>query len=171
MISIELLTAENFNEHSLDLFERRQEVKRVYRKTDSGYALVDIPYTEDWDIEKKRQVARDIRSDEYISYIALDGGAVVGFVGIIKRLNSRYMLLDVIQVSAPYRSMGIGRKLFALAKEEAKRAGAAALYISACSSEETIAFYTAMGTEPANPIIREIAEGEPFDLQLMCRVD
>ena len=33
-----------------------------------------------------------------------------------------------------------------------------ALYISACSSEETIAFYKAMGAELADCIIKEIAE-------------
>lgn len=57
------------------------------------------------------------------------------------------MNLDVIQVTRPCRGRGIGRKLFDIGKAEAKKAGAKALYISACCAEETIAFYKAMGAE------------------------
>ena len=44
------------------------------------------------------------------------------------------------------------------------------MYISACSSEETIAFYKAMGAELADCPIKEIAEAEPYDLQMICYV-
>ena len=43
--------------------------------------------------------------------------------------------------SSEFRGQGIGRQLFEAGKAEARKAGAEALYISACSSEETIAFY------------------------------
>ena len=69
------------------------------------------------------------------------------------------------------RGQGIGRRLFEAGKEEARKAGAQALYISACSSEETIAFYRAMGSELAGKPIKEIAEEEPFDLQMICPVN
>lgn len=46
-----------------------------------------------------------------------------------------------------------------------------ALYISACSSEETIAFYKAMGSRLAESPIQEIAEDEPYDLQMVCSID
>ena len=62
------------------------------------------------------------------------------------------------------------RKLFDVGKEEARKAGAEALYISACSSEETIAFYKAMGAELTDCPIKEIAEAEPYDLQMVCYV-
>lgn len=171
MIKIELLSEKNFHEYSLDLYIRKQDVKRVYRKEGTEYVLVDMPFVEDWNLEKKRQVALDISSDEYISYLALDGDSVVGFVGLIKQLKNDYMVLDVMQVSAPYRGMGIGRKLFCICKEEAKKASAKALYISACSSEETIAFYKAMGSVVTNDPIHEIADDEPYDLQMVCNVD
>lgn len=48
MVTIELLTEENFTETSLDSYERRQEVKRVYRKQDGAYVLREQPYVEDW---------------------------------------------------------------------------------------------------------------------------
>ena len=171
MIKIELLSDKNFNEHSLDSYERRQDVKRVFRRKGSEYVLVEMPYVEDWSLEKKRQVAADISSAEYISYIALERNNVVGFIGLKKQLNDQYMILDMMHVSATYRGNGTGRKLFNIGKEEAKKAGAKALYISACSSEETISFYKAMGAELTNNPIQEIADDEPYDLQMVCNVE
>lgn len=171
MIRIELLSENNFNEYSLDTFERKQEVRNVYRKAGTEYTLVNMPYTEDWSIEKKRNVARDILSEDYISYLALDGEKAAGFIGLKRQLTEGYMILDLMQVSAEYRKIGIGRKLFEMGKLEAKKAGAKALYISACSSEETIAFYKAMGAVITDDPIKEIADDEPFDLQMICMVD
>lgn len=170
MIRIELLSENNFNERSLDLYTRTQEVKKVWRKVGTEYALVEMPYTEDWDAAKKRQVAKDLAGDEYISYAAFDGDKVIGFIGLFKQLKDGYMILDLMQVSAEYRGKGIGRQLFEFGREEAQKSGAKALYISACSSEETIAFYKAMGAEITKAPIREIAEEEPFDVQMVCYV-
>ena len=170
MIRIEILSAENFKPDSLDNYQRKQDVKKVYRKQNGEYILVDCVYTEDWDMEKRRSVAKDISSDDYITYLAIEKDEVVGFIGLKKDLAESYMILDLMQVSAAYRGQGIGRKLFAAGKEEARKAGAEALYISACSSEETIAFYKAMGAELTDSPIREISEEEPYDLQMVCYV-
>ena len=170
MIKIELLSTENFNLDSLDHYPRKQDVKKVYRKLNGEYILVDCVYTEDWDLEKRRSVAKDISSDEYITYLAIEKDEVVGFIGLKKDLVESYMILDMMQVSASYRGRGIGRKLFDEGKKEARKAGAEALYISACSSEETIAFYKAMGAELTDCPIKEIAESEPYDLQMICSV-
>ena len=169
MVRVELLTKENFDENSLDRYTRTQAVKKVYRKNNAEYSLVDMPYVEDWSLERKRQVAKNISSDEYISYIALED-EVFGFIGLIKNLKDDYMILDMMHVSEEHRGMGLGRKLFEIGKKEAKKAGAKALYISACSSEETIAFYRAMGANITDNPIREIADDEPYDLQMICAV-
>ncbi|MCQ2445330.1 MAG: GNAT family N-acetyltransferase [Clostridia bacterium] len=100
----------------------------------------------------------------------MDGEKIVGFIGLAKELVEGYMILDVIQVTEAFRGQGIGRKLFRKGVEEARKAGAKGLYISACPSEETIGFYRAMGSELADPPIREFAEEEPFDLQMVCDV-
>ncbi len=171
MIRIELLSKDNFHPDSLEHYQRKQKVKKVYRKQDGEYILVDCVYTEDWDLNKKRSVAKKICSDEYITYIALDNDKVVGFIGLLKKLRGPYMILDMMQVSSECRGQGIGRQLFEAGKEEARKAGAQALYISACSSEETIAFYRAMGSDLASNPIKEIAEEEPFDLQMICPVN
>ena len=170
MIKIELLSEENFKLGSLDNYTRKQDVKKVYREQNGEYILVDCVYTEDWDMEKRRSVAKDISSDDYITYLAIENDEVVGFIGLKKDLVESYMILDLMQVSAACRGQGIGRKLFDIGKEEASKAGAKALYISACSSEETIAFYKAMGAKLTDCPIKEIAEDEPYDLQMVCCV-
>ena len=80
------------------------------------------------------------------------------------------MILDMMQVSSECRGQGIGRQLFEAGKAVARKVGAEALYISACSSEETIAFYRAMGSGLASIPIKELAEKEPYDLQMICPV-
>ena len=66
MIRIELLSAENFKQDSLDNYPRKQDVKKVYRKHNGEYILEDCVYTEDWNMEKRRSVAKDISGDDYI---------------------------------------------------------------------------------------------------------
>ena len=170
MIKIELLSETNFCIESLDLYNRKQDVKKVYRRIDGDYTLVECKYTEDWDLNKKRSVAKQISSDEYITYLALQNDKVVGFIGLLRQLHGPYMILDMMHVSSECRGQGIGRRLFEAGKDEARKNGAEALYISACSSEETIAFYRAMGSDLTNNPIKEIADKEPFDLQMICPV-
>ncbi|MBO7638853.1 MAG: GNAT family N-acetyltransferase [Treponema sp.] len=170
MIKIELLSETNFCLESLDSYNRKQDVNKVYRKINGEYTLVECKYTEDWDLNKKRSVAKKISRDDYITYIALENEKVVGFIGLLKKLKGLYIILDMMQLSSECRGKGVGRQLFEAGKAEARKAGAEALYISACSSEETIAFYRAMGSVLTSNPIKEIAEAEPFDLQMICPV-
>lgn len=170
MTEISILTESNFNRHSLDTYVRTHNVRRVYRRQGTEYVLVDLPYTEDWSPERKRMIAETISGSGYITYLALENGRVVGFVAMKKQLTDGYMILDMMHVSAGHRGNGLGRRLFDIAKTEAAKAGAKALYISACSSEETIAFYMAMGAFVTPDPIKKIADDEPFDLQMICRV-
>lgn len=137
-----MLTEDNFNENSLDNYVRTQKVKKVYRKQGEEYALVEMPYIEDWTLEKKREVAKDIASKDYISYIALDDNKVVGFIGLKKQLVGDYIILDMMHTSAEYRGKGLGRKLFELGK----------------------------GAAVTKNTIKEMEEDEPCDLQMSCKV-
>ncbi len=58
MIRIELLSETNFNLNSLDSYNRKKDVNKVYRRIDGEYALAECKYTEDWDLNKKRSVAK-----------------------------------------------------------------------------------------------------------------
>ncbi len=91
---------------------------------------------------------------------------MVGFVMMRNVLVGSKMTIDSFHLSRDYRHRDIGTKLFEIAKEKGRKAGAENLYVSACSSKETIALYMSMGCRFTNDIIREIAKEEPFDLQI-----
>lgn len=159
---------EKISNESIDLddFDRRQEVKRVYVNENGQCVLKDQAWTMDWSLERKRQVAADLLSDESICYAAYDGGKIIGFVSVLKKLIGCRMVLDMIQVDRSFRGRGVGRKLWNQAVAEAAAAGAKELYISACCAEETVNFYKAMGAAVTAEPIPALAEAEPYDIQM-----
>lgn len=165
-IEIKQITDANFTESSLDGFDRSQVVKEVWRRLNGEYMLIEQPFTDDWTAERKREIAREILDDSFITYGAFDASRVIGFVMMRDVLVGSRMIIDSFHVSRYYRHRGIGKKLFEIAKEIGRNAGAEKLYISACSSKETIAFYMSMGCRLTDDVIREMAEEEPFDLQI-----
>lgn len=170
MITIERITKENFSESSLDGYVRTHNVTRVWRRVNGEYALVEQPYTEDWSAQRKREVARSLLGRDMTAFAAFDGGRVIGFASLVNKPVGSRMILDMMHVSAEYRGSGTGRRLFEQVRSAAAAMGASELYISACSSEETAAFYRAMGARLTDDPIREIAQDEPFDLQMVCPV-
>ncbi len=170
------LNAGNFTGHSLDDFVRRQTVTECWRRTDSGWKLVPIVYEENWSQAQCRKIAEDMvrhMSLDQTGFGAFDGERVIGFATVSRRLfgaAARYVQLVCLQVSEEYRRQGIGRKLFSLACEEARRLGADKLYISAHSSKESQAAYRALGCTPAEEVNEELAAAEPFDVQLEYRL-
>jgi len=169
-MKIELLTNENFNEKSLDNFDRYQKVTNVYRPIDGEYKLVYHPFEETWSPEHRREKAREILSGEYMTFGAIENGKIIGELMFVPELNDGRMIVESFHVSGECRRQGIGRRLFEAAKAEAKGRGAKQLYISACSAEETVAFYFAMGCYVSKNPIKKYAEDEPCDLQLECDV-
>jgi len=151
---------------NLDNFDRSQGVKRVYANENGKLLLKDQIWTMDWSLEHKRKVAANLKSDECIAYAVWENEKVIGFVSVMKALIGSRMVLDIIQVDQAFRGQGIGRQLFNLAVAEARNAGAKELYISACCSEETVNFYKVMGAVSTNDPIPEIAEAEPYDIQM-----
>ena len=151
---------------NLDGFDRSQEVKRVYVNENGRFRLINRVWTMDWSLEHKRKVAANLKSDDCIAYAVWENEKIIGFVSVVKKLAGCRMVLDIIQVDRDFRGQGIGRQLFVLAVAEARNARAKELYISACCSEETVNFYKAMGAVPTNDPIPEIAEAEPYDIQM-----
>ena len=64
MISIELLTKNNFSVSMPDNYEIRHDVKKVWRREGGEYVLADEPYTEYRDLEKRRSVAEGLAESE-----------------------------------------------------------------------------------------------------------
>ena len=117
-------------------------------------------------------MAHSINLDQ-TGFGAFDGGRIVGFATVSHRIfgvTARYVQLVCFQISEDYRRQGIGRRLFSLACEEARQLGADKLYISAHSSKESQAAYRALGCSFAEEINEELAEAEPFDVQMEYRL-
>ncbi len=168
-----LLTEKNFHENSLDGFLRHQEVKECWRKNSSNaYVLIPNAYVEDWDLNKRKEIAREILqtiAGGGFAYGALCEEKVVGYILVSNQFfgsSNQYLELLLYHVSEPYRRRGIGKQLFALACKTAKEIGAKKLYISAHSSKESQAAYRKLGCIEAAEINQVIAENEPYDVQM-----
>ena len=170
------LDKNNFTGHSLDDFIRHQTVTECWRKTDNDWKLVPNVYEENWSQMQCREIAEDVVHHinlDQTGFGAFDGERIIGFATVSHRIfgaAARYVQLVCFQISEEYRRQGIGRKLFSLACEEARRLGAEKLYISAHSSKESQAAYRALGCSFAEEINEELTAAEPFDVQLEYRL-
>lgn len=168
-----LLTEKNFDENSLDDFLRHQEVKECWRKNlNNEYVLVSNEYVEDWDLNRRKEVAReimDITSGNGFAYGAFYEGKIIGYILVSNEFfgsSNQYIELLMYHVSEPYRRRGIGKELFKMACDTAKEIGAKKLYISAHSSKESQAAYRKLGCIEAIEINEAIAANEPYDVQM-----
>ena len=129
----------NFTGNLLDDFVRHQTVTECLRKTGSDWELVPNAYEENWPREQCREIAEDMARHmdlDQTGFGSFDGGRIIGFATVSHRLfgtAAKYAQLVCFQVSEEYRRQGVGRKLFSMACEEARRLGADKLYISAHS--------------------------------------
>ena len=170
------LDSKNFTGHSLDDFVRHQTAAACWRMIDSDWKLVPNVYEENWLLEQRRKIAEDVVHHinlDQTGFGAFDGERIIGFATVSHRIfgtAARYVQLVCLHVSEEYRRQGIGRKLFSLACEEARRLGADKLYISGHSSKESQAAYRALGCTPAEEVNEELAAAEPFDVQLEYRL-
>ena len=170
------LDSNNFTRNSLDDFVRHQTVTECWRKINDDWRLVPNVFEENWSPEQCREIAEDVVqhiSLDQTGFGAFDGGRIIGFAIVSHRIfgtASRYVQLVCFQISEEYRRQGIGRKLFSLACEEARRLGAEKLYISAHSSKESQAAYRALGCTPAEEVNEGLAAAEPFDVQMEYRL-
>ena len=170
------LGSNNFTRNSLDDFVRHQTVTECWRKIGGVWKLVPNAYEENWSQEQCREIAEDVVqhiSLDQTGFGAFDGGRIIGFATVSHRIfgaAARYVQLVCLQISEEYRRQGIGRRLFSMVCEEARRLGADRLYISAHSSKESQAAYRALGCSFAEEINEELAAAEPFDVQMEYRL-
>ena len=166
----------NFTRDSLDGFVRHQTVTACWRKIDNDWKLVTNAYEENWSQAQCREIAEDVVHHinlDQTGFGAFDGERIIGFATLSHQLfgaAARYVQLVCFQISEEYRRQGIGRKLFFMVCEEARRLGADKLYISAHSSKESQAAYRALGCTPAEELNEGLAAAEPFDVQMEYRL-
>lgn len=172
VITYQKLNQDFLHQDILNDFNRYQEVRKCWRKQNNEWVLIDNPFVENWDLNKKHYIVSEMVkciSNHGIAYGATAGNRLIGFACISNEFfgnNNEYINLISIQVSAEYRKQGIGKHLFELISSSARQLGAGKLYISAHSSEESQAFYRSIGCVDAAEINQSIADEEPFDCQL-----
>lgn len=157
-------------------FDRTQIVTKCWRKINGEWLIKDVSFIDNWS-EKEYQelivyLKNLISSNGYVAG-AYYNGQFKGFASVepsIFGTLAKYMDLSNIHVSRDMRGKGIGKELFSLSKKWAKNYGAEKLYISAHSSVESQAFYKAMGCIEATEYNYVLAEKEPCDCQLECKL-
>lgn len=165
-MKIELLTKNNIKEESILNFNRTQQVNEVYLKKNDRLILTKKEFVDDWNTTRRKEIARSLIDDNHISY-GVFAEKLLGFISLRKNPIEDYVILDMFHVDKYYRHRGIGKNLFLKAVLIARNTKAKALYISACSSKDTIAAYMALGCILAPTSIKEFSEDEPFDIPLI----
>ena len=166
----------NFTVNSLDDFVRHQTVTECWRKTDNDWELMPNVFEINWSQAECREMAEEVVHNinrDQTGFGAFDGERIVGFATVSRSMfgvTAKYAQLVNLQISEDHRRQGVGRRLFSLACEEARRLGADKLYISANSSKESQAAYRALGCIFAEEINEELAAAEPFDIQMEFRL-
>lgn len=153
-------------------FRRFQRVEKCWRKIEGRWMLKDISFIDDWDESDYRRVCGQLKKvlDEGGAvWGAFSAEALKGFSSVeARRIGSRnqYAVLAELHVSEDMRRRGLGRRLFGLAADSARKLGAEKLYISAMSAEESQAFYRSMGCVEALEYDPFHVEKEPCDCQM-----
>lgn len=176
MITCRRLTAPEIDRTLFAGFVRRQEVTRCWRKIGGAWRLRDIAFVDDWSEEDYAFLVTCLQNTVHTGgavFGAFADGVLKGFASVESAplgRNGDYRDLSSLHVSQELRGQGIGRRLFALAREFAREQGAQKLYISAHSAAETQAFYRAVGCTEAQEYDPEHTAKEPCDCQLECPV-
>lgn len=100
---------------------------------------------------------------------AFEQHSIVGIIAMDGRLRGEQkdcLMMDVIFVSKPFRSQGVGKRLVDLVKREALKLGANKLYISAIPSKNTVDFYLHLGCSVTEQLDLEFIEMDPQDIHL-----
>ena len=98
------------------------------------------------------RVIRIYNAENYVTFIAEEDGAVIGFVGIMRglafELDGEYIRVIALAVSRAYQSLGIGSKLEARVEQYAAETGANSIVISSgLTRSRAHMFYSNKGYE------------------------
>ncbi|CAM3165464.1 GNAT family N-acetyltransferase [Paenibacillus lupini] len=173
-IVIKELSINDLTPNLLQHFNRYQEVRRCWRREHDEWVLKEISFIEQWDEILKQEIVREdfrscIHSGGTVWGVFDGANRMIAFASLLSDFfgsSNQYLQLMQIHVSYEHRGRGIGKKLFELCAEKAKAMGAAKLYISTHSSEESQVFYHKIGCMDAIEVNQKLAEHEPYDRQM-----
>lgn len=174
MITYRNILSEELNRELFRNFIRRQVVGDCLRREGDRWVVKPDPFLDDWSEEDYGILVECLKNTLGTGgfvYGAFCDGCLKGFVSVEAEFfgsKKQYLDLTSIHVSEDFRRAGIGRRLFAAAREWAGRQGAEKLYISAHSAVESQNFYKSMGCVEAREYNQAHVEAEPYDCQLEC---
>lgn len=163
-IALREINKEELKPEFLRNFEHNQTYNRIWERQDGRWSLKETSVVRAWDEEKRLWIP------QYLSEKLENGGFMLGafaedklagFItmdGVFGGFRYQYLNLVMFFVDDRYQRKGIGRKLFEEGVKRASDMGAEKIFISAIPSEETIAFYFAMGCRDADEIITEFVD-------------
>lgn len=176
MVQYRELCFEEVRQELFSNFQRKQNVTQCWRKIDGEWLIKDVFFVDDWTEQEHVELIDCLRKTILTNGLVIGAfldGRLKGFASVESTFSGKYrqyMDLSSIHVSQDMRRKGIGKELFRIAKEYAKKQGAQKLYISAHSAVESQAFYRAMGCVEAEEYNAEHVKKEPCDCQLECRL-
>ncbi|ERK31495.1 GNAT family N-acetyltransferase [Clostridium intestinale] len=150
-----------------------QYIGKAWREIEGKRKLVEINYQdEDWPNGYEYHIS-------HLSDTILNGGSAIGAFNLDNKLlgfatvnpqvfgeKYKYVLLDQLFITLDCRNKGIGKKLFMLSTDEARKWDVDKIYICAGSAEETIAFYFKLGCKEVEEINQDLYEIDRRDYQL-----
>lgn len=150
-----------------------QYIGKAWREIEGKRQLVEINYQdEDWPNGYEYHIS-------HLKETILNGGSAIGAFNLDNKLlgfatvnpqvfgeKYKYVLLDQLFITLDCRNKGIGKKLFMLSTDEARKWDVDKIYICAGSAEETIAFYFKLGCKEVEEINQDLYEIDRRDYQL-----
>ena len=162
-MEIRPLTAADLYPELLQDFNHIQDWTHQWVNTPQGWELQAISGSRRWDEEKRRWMVTYLqehleRKGRLVG--VLDSNRLVGFAAVDGPVIEGYADLTLLFVDDLYKRQGLGRALFHHAATAAKELGAQKLFIPSIPSEETVAFYFAMGCTDARQIIPSFVDSD-----------
>ena len=165
------LTCTEINKFSQ--IDRTETIQAIYYERDGNLVLEQEHHAvPNWSpSEKERRItALQKVFDQGATFVgAFDGDDLVGMSVLDHNLvasGNKRLNLAGLWVSHKFRGKGVGKALFQLAAQVARKRAAQALYVSATPSENTVRFYKNLGCRRAEPIDPYLYEKEPEDIHL-----
>ncbi len=153
--------------------DRREVIETVYGLVDGALALRpehhDVKGWPPGEPERYTPILYDCFDRGGWFHGSFDGPKLVGVAVLDGRFiagDRRQLQLAFLHVGSGYRDRGLGRELFRLAADEARRRKARELYISATPSQHTIDFYLGLGCALAREPDPALFALEPEDIHL-----
>ncbi|CAM4478828.1 GNAT family N-acetyltransferase [Paenibacillus tarimensis] len=129
-----------------------------------------------WDRDQAREMINRYKLELELggkAFGAFDKDILVGFAVLGHKFRGKkkdQLQVDLMYVSKTYRRQGIGTRLMNDISQEARRRGAARLYISSTETESAVSFYRGNGGELTEEIDEELFRLEPLDIHMIKKL-